>query len=84
MTQLGYVPPPILVNAKMLTNGVFQFGFTNANLTATFTVLSTTNLEIPLTNWTVIGTATNLSQGVLQFTDLHATNVARFYVVRSP
>jgi FtsP/CotA-like multicopper oxidase with cupredoxin domain/sugar lactone lactonase YvrE len=84
ITQSGVVPPPILINARMVTNGVFQFGFTNANLNATFTVLSTTNLEVPLANWTVIGAASNISPGVLQFTDLNATNAARFYVVRSP
>jgi streptogramin lyase len=84
VTQTGVVPPPKLINAKMLTNGVFQFGFTNANLNATFSVLFSTNVTTPLTNWTVIGTASNISPGVLQFTDLHATNMTRFYMVSSP
>jgi hypothetical protein len=84
VTQAGVVPPPIIINAKMLTNGVFQLGFTNANLSATFSILTTTNLTVPLTNWTVIGMASNISPGVLQFTDLNATNSTRFYMIRSP
>jgi hypothetical protein len=68
----------------MITNGVFRLGFTNANQDASFSVLFTTNLDVPLTNWVVIGTASNISPGVLQFTDLHATNAASFYIVRSP
>jgi hypothetical protein len=37
-----------------------------------------------LTQWAVIGSATNISPGVLQFADTHATNWPRFYTVRSP
>jgi streptogramin lyase len=84
VTQLGVVVPPLITNAKMVTNGVFQFNFNETNPNATFTVISTTNVTIPLTNWTVIGAASNISPGVLQFTDLHATNQTRYYMVRSP
>lgn len=82
--QAGIVPPPTITNAKILTNGVFQIGFTNANLSASFSVLFSTNVALPRTNWTVIGTASNISPGVLQFTDTHATNKTRFYMIRSP
>jgi FtsP/CotA-like multicopper oxidase with cupredoxin domain/sugar lactone lactonase YvrE len=84
VTQAGVVPPPILINAKMLTNGVFQFGFTNANLSASFTVLFTTNLTVPLADWIAIGMASNLSPGVLQFADTNASNTTRFYMIKSP
>jgi hypothetical protein len=83
VTQAGAVPPPTLIDAKLLSNGDLQFGFTNANLSASFTVLFTTNLDVPLTNWTVLGTASNISPGVFQFTTT-PTNSARFYAVRSP
>jgi hypothetical protein len=51
----------------------------------TVTVLTTTNLLLPLTNWTVLGTVTDSPPGHFQFTDPQATNrPMRFYRVRSP
>jgi hypothetical protein len=51
----------------------------------TATVLATTNLLLPLTNWTVLGTVTDNPPGQFQFTDPQATNhPLRFYRVRSP
>jgi hypothetical protein len=48
-------------------------------------VLSTTNLSLPLNNWTVAGSPTNIASGVFQFTTQPTTNDAqRFYTVRSP
>jgi hypothetical protein len=47
--------------------------------------LTTTNLLLPLTNWTVLGTVTDGPPGRFQFTDPQATNrPMRFYRVRSP
>jgi len=78
------VTPPNLTGLTILGNGAFQFGFTN-NQEASFTVLTTTNLTLPLTNWTVLGTLTNNGSGQYQFTDLTATNGGqRFYRVSSP
>jgi DNA-binding beta-propeller fold protein YncE len=78
------VTPPILTGFTVLDNGSFQFGFNN-NQSAAFTVLTTTNLLLPLTNWTVLGAPTNHGSGQYQFTDLTATNGGqRFYRVRSP
>jgi hypothetical protein len=76
--------PPTLTGAQMLGNGVVQFAFSNTPA-ASFTVLSTTNLSLPLRNWTVVGTATNTAPGMFQFTSAPTTNDAqRFYSVRSP
>jgi hypothetical protein len=51
----------------------------------TVTVLTTTNLLLPLTNWTVLGTVTDGPPGRFQFTDPQAMNrPMRFYRVRSP
>lgn len=76
--------PPILTNPRSLTDGSFQFAFTN-QAGAFFEVLATTNLALPLSNWTLLGSATELSSGAYQFTDSQATNVVRrFYRVRSP
>ena len=51
----------------------------------TATVLTTTNLLLPLTSWTVLGAVTDSPPGQFQFADPQATNrPMRFYRVRSP
>jgi WD40 repeat protein len=75
---------PLLTGAKKLTNGSFQFGFTNA-VGAVFGALATTNVGAALSNWTALGGVTEVSPGQFQFTDTQATNNAgRFYQIRSP
>ena len=74
----------------MLPNGTFQFAFTNTsggtNMNEnSVTVLATTNLLLPLSNWTVLGAVTDSPPGQFQFSDPQATNrPLRFYRVRSP
>jgi hypothetical protein len=66
------------------SGGAFHLGFTNLN-GLSFTVLATTNLGLPLSNWTALGVASETPPGQYQFTDLQATNSPqRFYRVRSP
>lgn len=84
VTQMANVPPPHITGAKLLGNGAFQFSFTNINQSATFSVLASTNLLLPLTNWTMIGTASNIGPGLLQFTDTQVTNSQRFYIISAP
>ena len=85
ITQAAAVVPPVLVNIALLTNGSFQFAFSNESAGATFTVLSSTNLSMPLSDWTVLGTPTNDGFGQYLFTDRSATNRdQRFYRVISP
>ena len=79
--------PPVpthLATAGRLANGSFQLVFTN-NSGGLFSVLASTNLALPFSNWTVIGGATEMSPGQFQYTDPQATNSPeRFYRVRSP
>ncbi len=83
-----FVPiPPVtsieVSGAALLTNGAFQLSFTNVS-GAAFTVLSSTNLFLAATNWTVLGSATEIAPGQFRFTDPQATNdPLRFYRVRS-
>jgi sugar lactone lactonase YvrE len=84
VTQGMIGPLVILPNLQILGNGVVRFTFSNT-LSSSFTVLSTTNLSLPWSNWTVVGTATNTAPGQFQFTSQPTTNdVQRFYGVRSP
>ena len=74
--------PPVL-NHLARSGNQFQFGFTNAPYTD-FTALTSTNLALPLTNWTVLGNVTEISRGQYQFIDTSAANGAQFYRVVSP
>jgi hypothetical protein len=84
ITQGVIGTPPTLIAPQMLGNGLVQFSFTNSPA-GSFTVLSTTNLSLPISKWTVVGTPTNMDSGVFQFATKPPTNAAQsFYCVRSP
>jgi gamma-glutamyltranspeptidase/glutathione hydrolase len=72
-------PPAALNSVRKLGNGSFQFGYTDNGLS--YSVYASTNL----TNWSSIGTPTQISPGLFQFTDTNANNFQRrFYQLRSP
>jgi hypothetical protein len=76
--------PILITHAAPLPSGALQMAFTNTP-GAIFSALATTNLSIPLHQWTALGGVTEVSDGEFEFTDLQATNYARrFYRVRSP
>jgi hypothetical protein len=76
--------PPVLTSTVLLAGGNFRFNFSNVT-PITFTVIASTNIALPTSNWTVLGAATMISPGVYQFTDTQATNfLRRFYQVKSP
>jgi hypothetical protein len=78
------VTPPALTNLTVLTNGAFQFSFTNIP-GALFNAFVTTNLAEPFTNWTWLGEVPEISPGQFQFTDSQGmTNAELFYTVTSP
>jgi uncharacterized repeat protein (TIGR03803 family) len=76
-------PAIILTNLTRLPNGKFQFGFLNAH-GSTNTVFGSTNVGTPFINWLSLGTATEISNGVFQFTDATTNLTKRFYRVVSP
>lgn len=84
VTQQTTVTPPVITGYKLLSNTVAQFSFSN-NQSTLFTVLTATNVSTPLSNWTVLGAASNIAPNSFQFTSQAATNNSqRFYRVRSP
>jgi hypothetical protein len=78
------VTPPTLIDPTLLSNGLFQFVFTNNNPCASFTVLTTTNPWLPLSNWMVAGPAANIAPGLFQFSTGTTNTPQGFYRVRSP
>jgi len=76
--------PITLVHSKKQPGGGFQFAFTGVP-NGKNTVLMTTDLALPLTNWTVVGDAPEFAPGLFLFSDPQATNhPQRIYCVRSP
>ncbi len=84
MVITNTTPPTITSFGIVGASGQFRIQFAG-NSSFSQTVLGTTNLSLPLTNWQVLGVATQISSGVFEFTDLNATsNVPSFYRLRSP
>jgi hypothetical protein len=77
-------PPPWLIGAMLSEGTNFAFGFTGT-AGFTFTIVGTTNLALPLSDWPTLGTATERAPGQYEFTDPLGTNgLPRFYRVRWP
>jgi parallel beta-helix repeat protein/predicted outer membrane repeat protein len=73
-----------VVRLDRVQPGAWKITFTNIP-TADFTVLASTNLALPRSQWDVLGPAAQNPPGFYQFTDPAATNSkARFYQVVSP
>jgi hypothetical protein len=78
--------PGNLKNLTMLGNGSVSLTLTNYS-DMSFTVLASTNLALPFSQWSNLGTTVEspLGSGQYSFTDLQATNYnQRFYGVASP
>jgi hypothetical protein len=78
--------PGLLTAVPRRGNGTFQFGFTNYE-GMTQTILTTTNLALPLNQWTILGTAveTPAGSGHYQFNDPQTANyLQRYYRATSP
>jgi Immunoglobulin I-set domain./Beta-propeller repeat. len=81
--QTVLVPSPMrLIPAFATSNRSFILSFTNT-AGATFSVLTSTNVATPLSNWNSVTGLVELSPGQFQFMD-RATNGQRFYRLRSP
>jgi hypothetical protein len=72
-----------LTGAQRQSNGAFQFSFTNLP-GLSFSSLAATNVALPLNNWSVLGSVTEVTAGHYLFTDYATNNPQRFYRVRWP
>jgi hypothetical protein len=81
----GVAPvPPYLADLMLSTDSSVQFSFSNT-IGAPFRVLGSIDLTQPMTNWSVLGPATEILPGQFQFTDpQQATNGQQFYRALSP
>jgi hypothetical protein len=77
------VAAPRIIELLMLGNGHFQFSFSN-EASVIYQVLGTTNVALPLAQWTVLGPPVSLGGGLYRFTDTGAMGQAqRFYILRA-
>jgi N-acetylneuraminic acid mutarotase len=75
--------PPRLAISWAKSSGSYQIAFTNT-IGSIFSILSTTNLALSRSNWTMLGVAIELPPGQFQFNDPQVTNnFKRFYFVSS-
>ncbi len=78
--KLSYLPPSLA--GTTLANQSFRLTFTNTPGT-TYTVLGSSDISLSVSDWTALGTSTEVTAGHFQFTDSQATaNQHRFYRVR--
>jgi autotransporter-associated beta strand protein len=79
----GTPPPPTIQKLSVAAGNVVLSGTNNAGPGGTFSVLTSTNLSVPLTNWTVLTNGTFDSSG--NFSITNATGGSRqFYLLQVP
>jgi hypothetical protein len=84
ITQSAAPLPATIANWTFNASAQFQLQFTGP-IHSTYTVLSTTNVALPLGNWLPLNPVIETSPGQYQFTDTNApADPQRFYDVRSP
>jgi autotransporter-associated beta strand protein len=76
-------PSPKIVTTLM-SGGNFVFSGTNGVAGWPYYVLTTTNITLPTTNWSLIYTGAFNSSGNFIFTNLAATNTQLFYLLELP
>ena len=78
-----YLPVPVMFTRAAFTNGKLTLAGTGPS-GQSYRVWATTDMRLPATNWSVIGTGT-FNGGVFTFTDSQSRNfAARFYRVTAP
>jgi len=76
-------PPPPVVNNVRLSGGNLIFSGTNGTAGNNFTVLTTTNINTPLANWTALATNTFDLGGIFRVTNLIIPEIPqRFYCIQ--
>lgn len=76
----------LLPTSITYSNGMFQLTFTNNfydGINITYSVMTSSNLNAPLTNWTDLGPATENPPGHFQFQDTSPNKPSGFYILRA-
>ena len=73
--------PRTLSPGLQSSNGQLLLQF-NGSPNGNYTILTSTNLTLPLTNWTSLGAPVQISSGVYRFTNTAPTNVQGYYLLK--
>jgi autotransporter-associated beta strand protein len=77
-------PQPVISSTKVL-GGNLIFGGTNGTALAGYSVLTTTNITTPLTDWTLLSTGSFDGSGAFSVTNpISSGGAKRFYMIRIP
>lgn len=83
--RFTFVSPSPTIQKVMWSRGNFiMIGTNNLGAGGTYRVLATTNLLVPLSNWTVTANGSFDSSGKFSFTNATGTNPFQFYLLRVP
>ena len=82
VTGLGALTPPTLSGFGPLSGSSFPLTFSGPS-GQSYKVLSSTNVELPLADWTVLTIGT-FGASPVTYTDTGATNAHQFYRIQSP
>jgi DNA-binding beta-propeller fold protein YncE len=81
IVQVSLASPPVLTVVPAVNGMFLAFGTPESS----FTVLFATNLIMPVSDWTILGTASNIGPSLFEFTDTNVPSYSQgFYRVRSP
>jgi hypothetical protein len=76
---------PKILGVSAAGGNIIMSGTNNSGSGGTYDVLASTNLLLPLTNWTVLTTNSFNSTGNFLFTNaISSTNAGKFYILRVP
>jgi len=76
------ISQPVISRGASLGGGQFKLTFSGPG-NQNYSVLTSTNVALPLSNWTVLTSSTFVGSPV-NYTDTTATNKSQFYIIRSP
>jgi len=83
--EFTYVAVPRFLRVFASGGNFIASGTNNGNPSGTYNVLASTNLLLPLTNWTVLSSGSFGSNGNFSFTNaIASTNREMFYLLRVP
>jgi autotransporter-associated beta strand protein len=76
--------PPTISHAGLSGGNIIISGTNNSGPGGTYHVLSSTNLTVPLTNWSVVTNGTFDASGNFSSTNATGTNARQFYILQVP
>jgi len=76
-------PPPLISSVSLSGNNLMMNGAGGAP-NGTYSVLASTNLTVPLTNWALLTNGVFDSIGQAAISDFTSSNAMRFYLLRVP